>query len=374
MQPEHISDVLPRALSGATKGTSIVPSNEVSTSDTNPSSPLKHRNPRSLKDLIEAFEERESYDNPDVVVPTKELKMNPEGYVEVPGQGAFVLNEWSQSQLSSRLGCSWSKYWENASGTQRADEMNQRFARGMGSLRLRTRQFFPGEDTDTPGAKAVLTALLTPSYTAVPDSAVATKVAVALGRSDDVEVARLSVTPMTTVFWLKLGDAYDKADTHAVVGAVFGNLAVRNGSTGYCALSIQLALMRLACLNGMCLPADSLVLRRAHRGLDLTDIDEKLKLGLENVGPRLHQGTRALIASLKHRVPNIEEELTQVLHKARLPKRFLQPALAAYAREKHASAFGISQALTLLAQSVSAEDRFELERAAGNYLRQFAPS
>jgi hypothetical protein len=56
----------------------------------------------------------------------------------------------------------------------------------------------------------------------------------------------------------------------------------------------------------------------------------------------------------------------------RLPQRHVKPVLEAYNREPDASRFGISQALTLAAQSLTPEDRLELERAAGHYLADFA--
>lgn len=50
-----------------------------------------------------------------------------------------------------------------------------------------------------------------------------------------------------------------------------------------------------------------------------------------------------------------------------MPRRLAPQIEAAYKKEEHASAFGIVQAVTLAAQSLGAEERYELERAAGNY-------
>lgn len=63
-------------------------------------------------------------------------------------------------------------------------------------------------------------------------------------------------------------------------------------------------------------------------------------------------------------------ELRSILRDARLPLRLLRPLLDAHAKEPLPNAFGVSQALTLAAQSLSPEERFELERAAGRYLTQ----
>ncbi len=59
-----------------------------------------------------------------------------------------------------------------------------------------------------------------------------------------------------------------------------------------------------------------------------------------------------------------------MLREARLPLRLVAPVLAAYAREPRPTRFGIASALTLQAQSESAEVRHDLERAAGIYVAQ----
>ena len=69
-------------------------------------------------------------------------------------------------------------------------------------------------------------------------------------------------------------------------------------------------------------------------------------------------------------VSNVELEVRDVLREARLPLRLVAPVVAAYQREPRPTRFGIVSALTLQAQSESAEVRHDLERAAGLYLAQ----
>jgi hypothetical protein len=61
-------------------------------------------------------------------------------------------------------------------------------------------------------------------------------------------------------------------------------------------------------------------------------------------------------------VRDAECEVKTLLQKYRLPQRLVKPVLDAYDPEPDASRFGVA------AQSLTPEDRLELERAAGNYL------
>lgn len=366
---EPIADIIPRAMNGIRRSDPTVPSNDAVPAEVVGTTKKRDR-VRTLSDLVEVFGRREALENPDALIEARELKLTPEGLVEVPKLGAFQFNDWSRSQTASMTGLRWDRWFQNASGQERADEMNRRFARASGQVRLRTRSFMPSETRDVTGASGVLAAFVSSTYSPVPDSVVATKLAAKLGSGGAVEVVRFDITEMSVSYMLKLGDAYDKAsDHHAEVGALWGCLTIRNSGVGFAALSIGLSLFRLLCKNGLAAPIpNALVMKRAHRGLDLDAIEAKLGEGLHDVEPRLHHSSRTLVASLKRAVPNVEEELKSVLKSARLPLRLLKSVMVAYAREPLANAFGVSQALTLAAQSVESEDRFELEQAAGRYL------
>jgi hypothetical protein len=107
-------------------------------------------------------------------------------------------------------------------------------------------------------------------------------------------------------------------------------------------------------------------------------------LSMTTSAPKAFYVTAAVSASLRrptsfapptrHAVDHVPAVLSQILRDARLPQRFLPILLSAYGREPHASAFGVTQAITLAAQdaSVSAEDRVVLERAAGAYMDRYA--
>jgi hypothetical protein len=82
-----------------------------------------------------------------------------------------MLTDWSRHQLASFLGVRWDRWFLGPRPEDRAEEVNRRLARmdGTTKVRLRTTQkVAEGVDAD-----ATLTAIVSPSYTAVHDSRMA---------------------------------------------------------------------------------------------------------------------------------------------------------------------------------------------------------
>jgi hypothetical protein len=320
---------------------------------------LTPRRPFTLKKLIEQLEEEERHDNADVVLPLHELRMIDGEHLAVPDGRAFQLNDWSRRQTSSLLGLRWDRWFENASGDAVAEEVNRRLHRAGGEVRIRTRS--------RPNYEPEVRAVVTPGYTPVSDSMVARGVLAAIGHfTTDPTVVRAHVTERTTSFVIGVGEPY-RPGGDGRVGEVWGGLVVRNSNTGFAALGIQLYLTRLVCLNGMTVPHEEAVLRRVHRGLDVGDLESKLYAKLRDLPARLRKGTDTLAATTRIPVNDVVDEIGRFLESARLPRRLAPQIEAAYKKEQHPSAFGIVQAITLAAQSLEAEDRYELERAAGTY-------
>jgi len=121
---EHLSTVLGRTLATVTQpeedGAEVLPI----------------RRTRTLFDLIERFEEQEEQHNPDAVLPVSKLRVTPEGLIDVPGAGACALTDWSQKQMASLLGFRPDRWFENATGEERAEELNRRLARASGEIRV----------------------------------------------------------------------------------------------------------------------------------------------------------------------------------------------------------------------------------------------
>ena len=320
---------------------------------------LAPRRPFTLTKLIEQLEEEERHDNPDLVLPLRDLQMVDAERLAVPDGRTFRLNDWSRRQTASLLGLRWDRWFENASGSDVAEEVNRRLQRSSAEVRVRTRS--------RPDEGPELRALVTPRYTPVPDSVVARGIVASIGHYNaDPTVVRAHVTERTTSFVIGVGEPY-KPGGDGRVGDVWGGLLVRNSNTGFAALAVQLHLTRLVCLNGMTVPHEEAVLRRVHRGLDIGDLEVKLYAKLRDLPARLRKGTDTLAATTRIRVDDVNEEIGRFLENARQPRRLAPQIEAAYKKEEHASAFGIVQAITLAAQSLSAEERYELERAAGAY-------
>lgn len=324
------------------------------------------RSPRTLIDLAETFREYEEKFNPDVVVRLNQLAITTDENIVVPGLGEFGFSPWSKRQLSALLGLKWDRYFENASAQQRADEINRRLARSTEELRVRTTSDTAvGVDAD-----GTLRGIVTPGFSPVEDSKVAGLVVDAMqGIDGEMKIIRADVSDRTTTFIVAIGRPYKVGGT-GEVGDVWGGLMVRNSGVGFASLLMIAHLVRLVCRNGMTCPVpENELLRRRHRGIDETRMRLLLSGRLKELPGKLHRAGEVLEASTRRRVDDVEAEVRGVLDRANLPQRFLPAILDAYNAEPLPSAFGISQAVTLAAKGVSAEERLDLERAAGDYLR-----
>lgn len=359
MQPEHISNVIPRVMNGANGSFSIVP---------------RERRTRTLPELITVLEEIEATDNPDVVTEASALRVTNDGLIDVPQLGAFKPTDWSLLQIARFAGVKLDRWFENADGPTRADELNRRFTRSTSAVRLRTRRSNDPAMVP-PGAAGILRALVTPTYAPISDVRAATHLARVLGRGErELPIVRVDITSRSTTFVVRVGDPFHASDREtASVGEIWGTVLFMNSGTGFSCLSVALQLLRLVCKNGMFCPLeDPLALKRRHRGITDESLGELITEGLAGLPEKFHRSHRRLLASTQQRVAVVEQEVRDILDHSRLPQRLVKPILDAYGREPHASAFGVSQAMTLAAQSLTAEERVDLERAAGRYLATFA--
>lgn len=351
---EHISTVLSRTLPDLQRG-----------ERPNVIADAIVRRPNTLFDLIRRFESDESLENEDEVTPLSTLRMTPADTLEVPRLGTFAYTDWSRRQCASLLGCRFDRWFENASPSDRADEMNRRFARSSCSVRLRTTRAGACEHDD-----GTLMAFVSPGYSAVPDSQVASLVQTALSPIEsELPVIRVDQTDRSTTYVVAVGKPY-KVGGAGEVGDVWGGLLIRNSGVGFASLLISLHLTRLLCKNGMVAPLpDAIVLRKRHRFFDGDKLRSLLAEQLRELPGKLARGADLLAtASTRTLTSTPEIEIRNLLDHAGLPRRLTEPILDAYNREPHPTAFGLSQAITLASQTMTPEARFELEQAAGAYL------
>ena len=331
--------------------------------------PPTARETNTLSWLVEHLQEAESRENPDIVISLDQVRLTAAGNLNLPSlQGDYALTDWSRTQLSRLVGlASWDRWFVHASGSERAEEMNRRLARASGTVRVRSVKHRSGA-TEAEGA---VRAIMSPRYTPVSDAAVARTLQEALGEVEsEPMLARSNMTELSTSYVVKLGKPF-RAGDGGEVGEVWGGLMVRNSGVGYTRLSVSLSLVRLICLNGMAAPVpDGVLVRSVHRGIDLGRVREQIVAGLDGVTARLHRSARVLDTATRQHVEDAEREVRELLRRARLPLGLMRDVMDAYAKEPRQSRFGVSQALTLAAQRVSPEVRFDLERIAGQYLAE----
>ena len=340
--------------------------------DTNPGVRLQgtlRGRPQTLPELLRLFEREEARENPDVTIALKELTMTDTGLIHVPNVGEFAFTEWSQHQAARRLGVHFERWFQNATGKDRAEEMNRRLKRANGDVRLRTMKPTGHGSGEAQGAQGILRAFVTPSYAAVKDSSVAKTLLTLLSPVEqEFRLLRFDMTDRTTTFVVAIGKPYEK-DGPGQVGDVWGGLLVRNSGVGFASILMILSLTRLICLNSMTAPLpDALFVRKRHRGFLEATLLKELRIQVADLPAELGRGVERLLLSEGRHVENVEAEVAGILRDHRLPARLLPRVMQAYGREPLPSAFGVSQALTFAAQSLTPEERLELERAAGSYL------
>lgn len=322
---------------------------------------------RTLTQVATRFEHIESFHNPDADLRLHTLRMSEDGLVEIPGLGRHLLNEVSRAQIAKSLGFTWDKFFEGARVPEQADELNRRLARARGFVRLRTTRKTP-EGT---AADGVLRAVVSPSYTPISDSWICAALEDALATVEpDAEVIRYHAGDLTSGLLVRIGEPFEpKKGTP--VGSINGTLALRNSGVAFAKLTITLQLFRLSCSNGLALPiAGATIFSHRHRGLGLAEIRAALLVGLDGIRDRIYQGAAVMGSSIEVEVDDVEAEVRGLLRGAHLPAGLLPSVLGAYRREPHPTRFGVSQALTLAAQNESPETRYEMETAAGEYLRR----
>lgn len=358
MHLQHISEVLLEALA-------------VAHHDDAPRSGEGRPKPGTLEHLRDEFARRESFENPDVTVPTRALRITESGTLAVSGLGgAFAFTDWSRRQLASIVGVRWDRWFARMNPGEQAEEVNKRLWSSEQKLKIRT-----SRSGSPNGVAGVVNALVSPTFTPLPDSQVLDLVHEALAPVEPtLRVVRHFVTDRTTSFVVGIGKPFRPGDDKDV-GDIWGCLYVRNSGVGFAAVSFIASLTRLLCKNGMVAPIpDASLLHRAHRSFDLEKLRKLLGERLRELPGRLADAGRVLVASRRERVVDARAALEEILKTAHLPRKLVPELERAFEAEPtlKGSAFGISQAATRAAQAMSPEDRFELERAAGYWLAAHA--
>jgi hypothetical protein len=316
--------------------------------------------PPTLPTLIERFESEEENDEPDVVLPLRTLRVSNQGLIAVGGR-RYSVTSWSRRQLATRLGLRWDRWFDGAGSEDVADELNRRFARDTGDVRLRTCR------TSGTRGDGELRAIVGPMFSPVLDSTLARMVLGAMACVDsDYKIIRSAVTDRSTSYVVAVG----QPSCPGRPGDIWGGLSIVNSNLGYCALTARAWFLRLICGNGLAVPMPGAeLLRRRHHRINEDVLSGLLVDRMKSLPETLRLGGVVLTEAVDHPVNDIEAEVRTVLAGGNLPAKLLPQILEAYAAEPHPSAFGVAQAVTWSKLRLSPEVRLELEVAAGRYLR-----
>lgn len=320
----------------------------------------------SIDSLLLRFRSMEALENPDAIVPLRELKLNDDGTLAIPGEGeGFELSGWAKNQLAALVGVKWDRWFGRMDRAGQATEINMRLSSFDARLRVRTVR------TNAESTRGVVRALVTPTFSPLRDSDLLGLLREALEPVDpELRIIRADVSERSVSYVLGLGRAFTPGDDHKI-GDVWGGILVQNSGVGAAALGIVANFTRLLCKNGMTAPIPGAVLlRRAHRSFNLERLRDVLFERLRTLPGKLAAAADALVASRQHRVDDARIAFEKILRCAGLPLRLVPDLEQALEAEPalRGTAFGISQATTRAAQKRSPEERVQLEHAAGAYV------
>ncbi|MBU1106380.1 MAG: DUF945 domain-containing protein [Candidatus Riflebacteria bacterium] len=327
-------------------------------------------------ELMRTLQAREFMSNPDKTVAIKALTADTGLNIVVPDMGRFALTDWSKSQLSTMLGLKFDKWFENSSPDDQAYELNRRFARAEGEVKLRT-SLLGAEEFASDGT---LQGIVSPSFSAVEDSRVAELVIHSLSMVEpEIKILRADITTRSTSFVVGIGRPFTPGDQREI-GSIFGGIHIQNSGVGFASLAITLHLTRLVCTNGMTVPLrNAEILRRRHTsGLSIDRVRAEVGHKFREIPGHLYQAGQILQEARQIYISNVEDTIAHILQKYHLPKKLIAPLLKTFGQTPETTAFGVVQAMTdsqtLNSLGLRPEEKLQFEQAAGSYLQSLTHS
>ena len=153
---------------------------------------------------------------------------------------------------------------------------------------------------------------------------------------------------------------------------------VANSEVGKRAVTVDALVWRLVCLNGMVrLVQGKSLLRQRHISWDRPRFADALRVAVSEAVTAGAGLIDRLQASTREPVPDVEGVVRAIARQASLTRsvqeRVLQ-ALSATVPPQQDRVYGLVQALTFTAQSLSPDDRYDLEVVAGRLLDEGLPA
>lgn len=299
---------------------------------------------------------------PDQVVHIADLRMTPEGSIELPGGLRYRLNPVAIRHLASALGLRWQKWFESASGEERAEEINRRFSRTPGEKKIKAWKDHDGE------ADGIARAFLAPTFTPISDARIFERMHTMMrGLVEEYVFTRVVFTDSTTHYTAVHGEAFDLDGERLHAG-----FHLRNSEVGASALSLDDHWLRLVCTNGLMVRVGGKrSLYRTHRAIEDDQLAAALVIAIGRL-PERWQTTFAWMQSAKRvTVPHPDDAIEAILgDSAEVPKALLEEAQRVVLRDGDLTRFGVVQAITFVAHETNKDPdvRFAMERLAGDYL------
>ena len=347
--------------------TAIVPANVTvlarsSTPANTATPPVRVLKGRSFANVYEAVMARADNMLPDRVVHVSDLKMSPAGHIVVPDGTELRMNPWARKQLSSLLGLRWDKWFQSASGEERAEEVNRRFSRIPGELKLRAWK------DDDGVADGIARAFVAPGFTPIDDARIFTRMATMMkGLVDEYVFTRVDFTDTTTHYTAVHAEAFDLDGDRLHPG-----WHLRNSEVGASALSLDDHWLRLVCLNGLMVRVGGKrALYRTHRAIEDDALSAGLVIAVGRLPERWQTTFTWMQAAKTIEVPHPDDAVAAILgDSAEVPKALLEAAQRVVLRDGDLTRFGVVQAITLVAHTENRDPdvRFAMERLAGDYL------
>jgi hypothetical protein len=313
----------------------------------------------TFDDVHERVAARASRMLPDTTVHVSDLVFTDDGHLVVPNVGPIALAAHARRMLASLVGVRWDRWFHSASAGERTEELNRRLKRTPGERKLRAWRDETGETAGT------LRAILPAGYEPIDDARI-------------FEVLRTNMGSLMDAYvWNRVEPGEETSQYMAIAhephtlraDALVPGWLMRSSEIGLAPLSIDDAVFRLVCLNGLLVSVGGKrSLYRTHRTIDDDRLAAAFVLAMGRLPGRFERVLAALGAAMDASVEHPDTIVGELL--AGLPRALVEDTRRAALAEAPLSRFDLLNVITRVAHTTNTdpEVRFAMETAAGTLL------
>ena len=164
------------------------------------------------------------------------------------------------------------------------------------------------------------------------------------------------------------------------VGEIFKAIGISNSNTGAASFNMKMMFVRVACQNGMVVPAfnthgksTALLINRKHTGNALEEVLDRVHDAVLDTADRFRNGIENIYRASSERISDPLKALQFIVKNANQPKKLAQELLqTSFAKEPMMTKLGIVRAITdhdtHEALRLTQEARRDLEQSASNFI------